>query len=112
MTFGEWLQKIAIDSGWNGPPEIRDILLKHDCYCSTEQVKEWLTGDPEPSYDKMRSIVSALQRELPQVDVWEHLGRSTSETNVGGSPERPAPEVQSLASALRENPHLPPGLSG
>lgn len=112
MTFATWLRQISVDAGLKGSVALEAALSKHGCHCTRMQVEEWLTGAPEPSFDKMRSIVSALQKEFSDIDVWEHYGRFI----LGGSATDAAtatsqrPET-TLDSVLRDNPRLPPGLT-
>jgi hypothetical protein len=111
-TFGGWLRRIAGVGGWGSSTELRDVLVKRDCHCSTSQVDAWLDGASDPSFDKMRSIVSALQKELPDMDVWDHYRRFISDDAPGDVPSTPSSSTPAtLETALRNNPLLPPGLS-
>lgn len=110
MSFASWLAQIAEESGWSGPRQLRQVLLRHDCHCSEVQLSDWFEGRAEPSYDKMRSVLSALQKELSDLDVWEHYRRFIED---GGAPppRARAADNATLDSLLRDNPTLPPGLS-
>lgn len=109
MPFKEWLSQISVENGWGDPAKLREVLIRHDCHCGETQLREWLDGDSEPSYDKMRSVLSALQKELTSIDVWEHYKRF-NEHGPQVAPGR-ATDESTLESVLRDNPRLPPGLS-
>jgi len=109
MAFKEWLSQISRENGGAVPEELRAILVRHDCHCGETQLREWLTGESEPSFDKMRAVLSALQKELADMDVWEHYKRS-NESGPQTTTVRSSKEA-SLESVLRDNPRLPPGLS-
>ncbi len=57
----------------------------------------------------MRSVLSALQKELTEIDVWEHYNRFNEHGPQANN--EPAPEETSLESVLRDNPGVAPGLS-
>lgn len=111
MSFSQWLSQIALERGWSVPGDLRAVLVHNGCHCTGSQLLDWLEGGAQPSYDKMRSILSALQTEVGDVDVWEHYRRFTEEGPSDRSAAMPTADPATLESVLRDNPRLPPGLS-
>lgn len=107
--FCDWLSRFVAANDMADPAKLHSVLVSRDCYCTPLQVREWLDRSVEPSYDKMRAILSALQKELVTVDVWNDYARfSAPGSDVG--PAAPAPSEATLEALLRDNPRLPPGL--
>ncbi len=39
MPFSDWLSRIAVESGWSDPDELRSVLVRHDCHCNEAQLR-------------------------------------------------------------------------
>lgn len=108
--FSAWLVEFTSVYAVNDPVRLQAVLARHDCHSTVGQVREWMEGTIEPSYDKMRSILSALQKELVTVDVWDHYASFTRD-DAQAPARRPRPGTETdLESLLRDHPRLPPGL--
>ncbi len=111
--FSTWLEGISRHFDLEDPTKLRAVLASNDCYCNESALAQWMSGASEPSFEKMRSILSALQRARPDVDVWENYRTFIQ----GGAPSDAGGGVTSrnteatLDALLRDSPGLPPGLS-
>lgn len=73
--FSIWLKAVAAKTGATTALELRQVLVRHGCHAPEILLDEWLEGVSEPSLDKMRELITALNKALEDIDVWEEHRR-------------------------------------
>lgn len=106
--FGEWLVQLMPRLGVTDAGSLRAVLAAHGCLTSERAVSEWIDGASEPSFDKLRAVLGALNLALGDTDVWDAYDRFVRDH---GTPDAPAlkAEPTSLDDMTRDA-RLPPGL--
>ncbi|MGI8407871.1 MAG: hypothetical protein ACR2L3_05115 [Actinomycetota bacterium] len=109
--FGAWLLHVMPKLGVTDVGELRAVLVAHGCPSSELLITEWIDGTTEPSFDKMRAVLSALNSALGDTDVWDAYDRFArgGDASVDASP-LPKADPASLDDMTRDA-RLPPGLS-
>ena len=109
--FSSWLGQDMPKLGVTEAGGLRAVLEAHGCPSSEVTLAGWLDGTSEPSFDKMRAVLSALNKALPDVDVWQAYDRFvSSEESEVDVPSPSTPDQPSLDSMTRDA-RLPPGLA-
>jgi len=73
--FAVWLRAAADRAGAQDVRDVKGLLVAHGCHCTDTQVAAWLEGAQEPTVQKARTLITALNKILPDVDVWEQYAR-------------------------------------
>lgn len=106
-SFSDWLTGIADYAGAPDPVSLRALFGSHGCICTLPAVTAWLAGEGEPSPEKMRQIIAALNKAIEDVDVWDDYRRFVHGDTLTRA--RRAPAVPSLDDLLgRSGLSVPP----
>lgn len=73
--FSKWLRAAAAHAGAADEFVLSRLLVEHGCYCTPPTVASWLAGTSEPSHEKARLLLGALNAVTGGFDVWEQYGR-------------------------------------
>jgi|GEM_PF-2105131 hypothetical protein len=75
VPFCEWLAVASTRAGAHNEVELSRLLVDRGCYCTPATTAAWLAGTQEPSPEKARLMLAALNAAIANVDVWEEFGR-------------------------------------
>ncbi len=111
--FPAWLTSIAGRAGATTPSELQRVLARHGCHCATGTLAAWLEARSEPGPAKMREVIVALNKALPDIDVWEEYRQHLQGQEVAEAPQKAELEEAGrlLDEVIAQDPRLPPRLT-
>lgn len=111
--FSAWLKSIAGRAGAASPSELQRVLASHGCHCTTATVAAWLEARSEPGPAKMREAIVALNKALPDIDVWEEYRQYLQGREAPEAPQKAELEEAGrlLDDVIAKDPRLPPRLT-
>ncbi|MGI8708241.1 MAG: hypothetical protein ACR2LG_08585 [Actinomycetota bacterium] len=110
--FAAWLRAAADRAGAPDVSDVKELLVAHGCHCTDTQVAAWLEGSQEPTVQKARTLITALNKTLPGVDVWEQYARWKEGKSFFDAPTSDnSRDDVSLGELVGEDDRLPPPLT-